>query len=123
LRLTSDQVMRLATDSEGRPLDGLRIALAMGKVADILQARGELDEVLRTLQEDVLPAFEKLGDVRELLIGRANLAMGYLQRGQRDDREQANELLCQALDAARRLRIPEAQAIEGILSQVGLDCG
>jgi len=97
-------------------------AVTLGRVADILQARGELDEALRIRREEQRPGYEKLGDRRSLLVGRANLAIGYLQRGQGDDREQANALLCLALDAARQLRIPEAQAIEGILNQVGFDC-
>lgn len=92
-------------------------------MADILQARGELDEALRIRREEELPVFEKLGDVHSLLVTRANLAIGYLQRGQRDDRRQANELLCLALNEARRLRLPETQSIEAILSRVGLDCG
>ena len=36
----------------------------MGKIADILQARGELDEALRIRREEELPVYERLGDVR-----------------------------------------------------------
>jgi hypothetical protein len=36
----------------------------MGKVADILKARGELDEALRIPKQEELPVYEKLGDVR-----------------------------------------------------------
>ena len=36
----------------------------MGKIADILQARGETDEALRIRQEEELPVYERLGDVR-----------------------------------------------------------
>jgi 3',5'-cyclic AMP phosphodiesterase CpdA len=116
-------VVREKADLDRTRGEEREVALAMGKVADILQARGELDEALRIRREVELPVYEKLGDVRSLLVGRANLAIAYLQRGQRDDRRHANKLLCLALNDARRLRIPEAQVIEGILSQAGLDCG
>ena len=62
-----------------------------------LRPGGELDEALRIRREEQLPVYEKLGDVRSLLVGRANLAIGCLQRGQQNDREQANALLCLAL--------------------------
>jgi len=51
----------------------------MSQVADILQARGELDEAPRIRREEQLPVYEKLGDVRSLLVDRANLAIGYLR--------------------------------------------
>jgi hypothetical protein len=119
-----DQAMEVArqkADLDGKRGEDREVALAMGKVADIRQARGELDEALRIRREEELPVYEKLGDVRSLLVGRANLAIGYLQRGQQDDRKQANALLCLALDADRRLRLPEVQTIEGILNQLGFD--
>jgi hypothetical protein len=115
-------VAREKADLDRERGEGREVALAMGQVADILQARGEVDEALRIRLEEELPVYEKLGDVRSLLVGRANLAIGYLQRDEGDDRRQANELLCLALDAARKLRIPEVQVIEGILNQVGHDC-
>ncbi len=39
-------------------------AVTQGKIAEILQARGELDEALRIRREEQLPVFERLGDVR-----------------------------------------------------------
>jgi phosphopentomutase len=44
--------------------DGREKALTMGKIADVLQARGQLDEALRIRQEEELPVYERLGDVR-----------------------------------------------------------
>ena len=35
----------------------------LGKIADVLAARGELDEALRIRREELLPVFERLGDV------------------------------------------------------------
>jgi hypothetical protein len=54
----------------------------MGKIADILQARGQLDEALRIYQEEELPVYERLGDVRAKAITMGKIA-GILQaRGQ-----------------------------------------
>ena len=94
-------------------------AIAMGQIADILQARGELDEALRILREEVLPAFERLGDVRALLVARANLAITLLKRGAPGDRKEARGLLHLALEAAKKLRLPEVAQIEVILASLG----
>ncbi|HVG60855.1 MAG TPA: NB-ARC domain-containing protein [Hyalangium sp.] len=94
-------------------------ALASGLRADILQARGQLDEALRIRREEALPVYEKLGDVRSLLVGRANLALLYLSRAQEGDRQQAIDLLHLALEKAEEMRIPEAEQIRSILKQLG----
>ena len=91
----------------------------MGKIADILQARGQLDEALKIRKEE-LPVYERLGDVRELLVGRANLAITLLTRGRAEDRDEARRLLHLALAEARRLKLPEAQQIQDFLEQQGL---
>jgi len=41
-----------------------RRAVTMGKIADILQARGQLDEALKIRTDEELPVYERLGDVR-----------------------------------------------------------
>jgi hypothetical protein len=92
----------------------------MGKVADILEARGELDEALRIRREQ-LPVFERLGDVRELLVGRANLALNLLVRGRHEDIPESAALLAIALRDARRRQIPEAAQFAGIVRQLGID--
>ncbi len=63
----------------------------------------------------------RLGDVRELLIGRTNLALTLLARNQPGDAVEARRLLGLALDAARQLRIPEAAQIEQIMRDNGWD--
>jgi tetratricopeptide (TPR) repeat protein len=93
-------------------------AITLGQIADILQDRGQLDEALRIRREEELPVYEKLGDVRSLLVGRANLALLYLQRNHEGDRQQATYLLQLALEKAEELRIPEAEQIRFILEQV-----
>ena len=54
--------------------DYRRIVLAEGRIADILQARGDLDEALRIRTEEELPVYERLGDVRSLAIIQARIA-------------------------------------------------
>ena len=38
-------------------------AVTLGQIADVLAARGELDEALRIRREEQLPVYERLGDV------------------------------------------------------------
>ncbi|WP_309896668.1 metallophosphoesterase [Archangium sp.] len=98
-------------------------ALAAGVCADILQARGELDEALRIRREEELPVYERLGEVRELLVCRTNLALLYLRRSQPRDREMAASLLRMAQTAAESLRLPEADQIVAIQRQWDLEGG
>src|SRR5262249_1241808 len=60
-------------------------AVALGKIADILQACGQLDEALRVLKEDVLPVFEKLGDIRFRAVATGKIAGILEARGQLDE--------------------------------------
>ncbi|MFD2233224.1 CHAT domain-containing protein, partial [Phaeospirillum tilakii] len=57
---------RLARAAEqlGEAGDVRSRAVTMGKIADILQARGELDAALKIRQEEELPVYDRLGDVR-----------------------------------------------------------
>jgi hypothetical protein len=95
-------------------------AVTLGKVADILQARGQLDEALRIRREEEIPIYEKLGLRRDLLVGRANLAMTYLARSQSGDTDLADELLRTALREARAMQLPEADQILTIMKHHGL---
>jgi phosphopentomutase len=56
----------------------------MGKIADVLQARGQLDEALRIRQEEQLPVYERLGDVRAKAITMGKIADVLQARGQQD---------------------------------------
>ena len=60
-------------------------AIALGKIADILQARGQLDEAMRIRQELQLPVYEKLGDVRSVAVCQGNIADILQARGQLDE--------------------------------------
>ena len=60
-------------------------ALARGLIADVLQARGELDEALRIRREEVLPVYERLGDVRERAVTMGKIADVLRARGELDE--------------------------------------
>jgi len=60
-------------------------AVAMGRVADILQARGELDEALRIRREEELPVYERLGDVRSRAVTMGKIADILQARGELDE--------------------------------------
>jgi len=87
-------------------------AATLGRIADVLQARGEFDEALRIRREEELPVFERLGDVRSRAACRNNIAANYLNRNAPGDRQKALDYLHLALADARRLRIPEVAVIE-----------
>jgi hypothetical protein len=93
----------------------------MGKIADVLEARGDLDKALRIRREEKLPVYQRLGG-RDLVIGRGNLALTLLIHNATGDREETRGLLCLALADARQMQLPEAQQIEAILQQTGLSC-
>jgi phosphopentomutase len=54
----------------------------MGKIADVLEARGQLDEALRIRQEEELPVYERLGDVSSKAITMGKIADILQARGQ-----------------------------------------
>jgi len=57
-----------------------------------------------------LPVYEKLGDARGLLVGRAQLAINLIMRNRpAEDASEIRWLLAEALREARRLRLPEAR--------------
>jgi tetratricopeptide (TPR) repeat protein len=60
-------------------------AIARGQIADILQARGNLDEALRILSGEVLGAFERLGDVRSKAVTQGKIADILQARGNLDE--------------------------------------
>ncbi|HTW69362.1 MAG TPA: hypothetical protein VME47_05700, partial [Acetobacteraceae bacterium] len=60
-------------------------AVTMGQIADILQARGALDEALRIHREEELPVYERLGDVRERALTMSRIADILQARGALDE--------------------------------------
>ncbi|SHM48262.1 CHAT domain-containing protein, partial [Actinacidiphila paucisporea] len=65
--------------------DTLSVAVTWGKIADILEQRGEVDEALRIRREVTLPAFERIGDAREAAIAWGKIADILEQRGEVDE--------------------------------------
>jgi tetratricopeptide (TPR) repeat protein len=59
-------------------------SIVLGEIADVYQARGQLDEALRIRQEEQLPVYERLGDVRERAVTLGRIADVYQARGQWD---------------------------------------
>jgi hypothetical protein len=57
----------------------------MGKIADILQSRGDLDEALRIRREDELPVYERFGDVRSRAFTMGKIAEIIWSRGELDE--------------------------------------
>ncbi|NBO93171.1 MAG: hypothetical protein EBV06_12810 [Planctomycetia bacterium] len=57
-------------------------AVCMGQIADVLQDRGQWEEALRIYREEVLPAFERLGDVRSIAVTQGKIADVLQSRGQ-----------------------------------------
>ena len=49
-------------------------AQAKGQMANILQARGQLDQALAIYQNEVLPVYAQLGDIRETAITKGKIA-------------------------------------------------
>ncbi len=60
-------------------------AVTLGKIADILQQRGQTDEALRIRREDELPVYERLGDVHAKAVTMGQIADILHQRGQTDE--------------------------------------
>jgi len=60
-------------------------ALARGLKADVLQDRWQLDEALRIRQEEELPVYERLGDVRSRAVTLGQIADVLQDRGQWDE--------------------------------------
>ena len=61
------------------------LALARGLAADILAARGDLDEALRIRREEQLPVYERLGDVRSRAVTVGKIADIFQARGDLDE--------------------------------------
>ena len=65
--------------------DRRRRAIVQGRIADILQARGDLDEALRIRREDQTPVYERLGEVQELANTQGRIADILQARGDVDE--------------------------------------
>src|SRR5262249_38732136 len=64
--------------------DTRSLAVTKGKIADIFEARGDLDAALKIRAEELLPIFEKLGDTRSLAVAKGQIADILQARGDLD---------------------------------------
>jgi tetratricopeptide (TPR) repeat protein len=60
-------------------------AFGWSLIADVLEARGELDEALRIRREEQLPVYERLGDVRGKAVTLGQIADVLQARGELDE--------------------------------------
>ena len=60
-------------------------AIARGRIADILQARGQLDEATRILRDEVVVIFERTGDMRSKAVAMGRMADILQAVGQLDE--------------------------------------
>ncbi|MEO5374924.1 MAG: hypothetical protein H7840_11685, partial [Alphaproteobacteria bacterium] len=60
-------------------------AVTLGKIADILAARGQVDEALRIRREKELPVYERLGDVHARAVTLGRIADILTARGEVDE--------------------------------------
>ncbi len=77
----SSQAMSIAEDLGDEALR----ANALSRIADILRARGQLDEALRIRREEQLPVYERLGEVRSRAVTMGQIADILQSRGQLDE--------------------------------------
>lgn len=99
--------------------DTRSIAVTISMIADILFKHGQHDEALRLYQEQ-LPVFQQLGDAAEMARCQATLAQMLWLRDQGDDRQQAQELIQQALAESERLQLADTAQIREVMQNMGL---
>ncbi|MGF1640345.1 MAG: hypothetical protein ACFCUO_05300, partial [Rhodospirillales bacterium] len=91
----------------------------LGKIADVLQARGELDEALRIRREEELPVYERLGDVRERAVTLGRIADVLQARGELDEalriREQEELPVYERLGDVRELLVARSKLATTLL--------
>jgi tetratricopeptide (TPR) repeat protein len=107
---------KLATDRARG--DEREAALAQGLIADVLQARGDLDEALRIRREEQLPVYEKLGDVYARAVTEWQIAR---ELWDRDERAEAESLFRRAYAALASMRLPEARDLAEHMRRRGID--
>lgn len=76
------EVAREKRDLDRARQDEFEEAIVTGTIADILEARGEPDEALRLLREEVLPVYERLGRTRSRAVALGRIARLLYDRGE-----------------------------------------
>ena len=96
----AEQLLHQANGLFGFGDSPLEAAVTWGKIGDIVQARGDLDEALRIRREVQLPVYERLGDVRSAAVTWGQIGDIAFQRG---DLDEAAALQGRRLEANRKL--------------------
>ena len=96
----------------------ISVAATMGAIADILAARGQLDEALRIRREEQLPVYQKLGARRDILICEWWIATYLQKRNRTGDLAEARRLAQKAYQAAIEMKLPEAQSLDQFLRRL-----
>lgn len=92
-------------------------ALTMGRIADILQARGQTDEALRIRREEELPVYERLGDEQARAVTMGQIADILQTQGQTDEALRIRREEC--LPVYERFGDVRARAVEvGFIADV-----
>ena len=78
-------LLRSAAETFERLDDAREKAVTLGRIADVLQARGETDEALRILLDEQLPLYERLGDARGKAVTMGRIADVLQARGDLDE--------------------------------------
>jgi tetratricopeptide (TPR) repeat protein/predicted phosphodiesterase len=95
-------------------------AATQAKIAHIFDSLGNLEEAIRIFRENVLPVQTRLGHKRDLLITQFGLAEMLISRCLPGDIFEIDSLLRSAVQAAREMKIPEAEQIENCMRDIGL---
>jgi tetratricopeptide (TPR) repeat protein len=92
-------------------------AVIMGRIADGLEARGELEEALRIRREEELPVYERLGDVRSRAVTLFKIASTEfgVARNHGDDGNQRMAATSEAFETFRGLGMPDGVGHSGLL--------
>ncbi|OLP52765.1 hypothetical protein BJF92_07055 [Rhizobium rhizosphaerae] len=118
-----EKLLELALSSETLS-EGPRAQL-LGLRANLLEARGDLDEALRIRIEELLPIFEALGDRRSLAVTKGNIADVLEARGDLDEalRIRIEELLpiFEALGDRRSLAVTKGNIADVLEARGDLD--
>lgn len=96
--------------------DAIRLPL-LDELAELNASIGQLDEALRIRQEEQLPVYERLGDVRERAITLAKIGFQLISAGHR---QEAQDVLSRALRDTQRMAIPEAEVIAEFMQRHNL---
>jgi hypothetical protein len=99
----------------------------MGRIADILQGRGDTDQALRIRREEEVPVYERLGDERARAITMGQIADILQGRGETDEalriRREEEVPVYERLGDVCSLAVTLQQIADALLAAGGLEHG